>query len=297
MPFIKWDKSFEIGLKDIDDQHMELVGVMNTLFSALLSRKHADVLDQAFFTLDSYVKFHFQTEEDLFEVHGYPAATAHKEQHTDFQNRVQELRNHPENISPAADIQSLLTYLKNWFLTHTQGEDRKYIPFFQSKDLIVEVEAPPAVDTSIDRGTHKQKLFKSINVIPLVPWSSKFNIGDKRLDKQHQDLIELINVLYTTIKNPKRTDVVENALKELHAFTDYHFEYEEKILKDSEIPEIDSHRNMHREFRIKTAEIKSRYGKYKTVVDHDLVFSLRTWFTTHEIDQDMRLVAYLAKPR
>ncbi|MFT6249999.1 MAG: hemerythrin [Cognaticolwellia sp.] len=69
-----WNSNFETGVVEIDDQHQELVKIINT-YSHLLVNNSARIktIDQTLEELITYTKFHFCEEEALMSKIGlYP---------------------------------------------------------------------------------------------------------------------------------------------------------------------------------------------------------------------------------
>ena len=103
MPFVVWDKKYSVNVKQIDDQHQKLVGLINELYDAMLAGQGQPKLRTILASSVDYTKQHFLTEENLFALHGYPAGAEHKAEHVAF--------------------------LMNWLLNHIQSTDKKYSGF------------------------------------------------------------------------------------------------------------------------------------------------------------------------
>ena len=84
MSTIKWSDEYSVGVKQIDDQHKNLVDLINRLFDAMSLGKGKEVLGGVFDELKKYTIIHFQTEERLMVVYGYPDYEAHKKSHEDL---------------------------------------------------------------------------------------------------------------------------------------------------------------------------------------------------------------------
>ena len=79
-----WKDEFNIGIPDIDRQHMELLDQINRLSAAInLGSKDEEISDAIAF-VEKYVKVHFQMEESKMEKLGYPFIAEHKKTAPDF---------------------------------------------------------------------------------------------------------------------------------------------------------------------------------------------------------------------
>ena len=119
-----WDASLETGNAEIDDQHRQLIELMDE-FIEVDDRAPFEVFNM----LDKIMEFtniHFLMEEELMAQVGYPADAAEemKEQHWEFKAysrlRFLEFR-HGEILG----IHSYRTFLDNWLKIHEFGLDRK----------------------------------------------------------------------------------------------------------------------------------------------------------------------------
>jgi hemerythrin len=65
MPIFLWKKSYEIGIAEIDNQHRNLVGIINELSDAMMNRKGYIIVPKILEKLVDYIQFHFTTEEEI----------------------------------------------------------------------------------------------------------------------------------------------------------------------------------------------------------------------------------------
>lgn len=61
-----WNSNYETGVAEVDEQHQELVKIINN-YSHLLANNSATIedIDKTLETLITYTKFHFNEEETL----------------------------------------------------------------------------------------------------------------------------------------------------------------------------------------------------------------------------------------
>ena len=132
MAFITWKKEFEVGYLKVDDQHKELVSIINKLADAMGQGKGKEELGKVLHFLAEYTVSHFKTEEDLMALHGYPGFPAHKKIHTDLVAQVSDLVGKFDSGKSVLTVQ-VMNFLQDWLIKHIQGEDTKLAGFLNSR--------------------------------------------------------------------------------------------------------------------------------------------------------------------
>ena len=127
-----WDKSWEIGLVDIDSQHKQLVDIINQLGEAMKSRKTKDVLSDVLKELDEYTRKHFAFEEVLMKRYGHEGLEAHKPIHVKFVAQIQEFRQQVDEGSISVGVK-MFSFLGDWLRSHIRGTDIQYAKIIKAK--------------------------------------------------------------------------------------------------------------------------------------------------------------------
>ncbi len=81
MSFITWDENIALDITEIDNQHKQLVEIINTFFDAMKEARGIEVIDDTLKKLADYTSYHFTTEEKYFDRFGYTESERHKEEH------------------------------------------------------------------------------------------------------------------------------------------------------------------------------------------------------------------------
>ena len=87
---VQWQNSYSVGVKLVDDQHMELIRLTNKLFANCMAgpeRSKNSFLDVIHEVVD-YVSYHFGTEEKVMERVKYPEYAEHRCEHLLFVREV-----------------------------------------------------------------------------------------------------------------------------------------------------------------------------------------------------------------
>lgn len=120
---INWKKSFATDIASIDQEHRDLIDILNRFTEAyLFDPASVNILETLELIAAETIK-HFDHEERVMRNIGYPRFEIHKEKHkwliADISKRKVEVSSDPEN----SDFDELLKYLKYWLLRHIVSED------------------------------------------------------------------------------------------------------------------------------------------------------------------------------
>lgn len=287
MPYVDWNHDIEVGIEEIDEQHHNLVKLFNAVEGLRKEGKLAKNANKIIYTLLSFAKFHFRTEETLMLENGYPEYEKQKKEHDKLIEKVSNLKEKVEN-GKNVDYFSIYNFLIEWFPHHTRVHDLRYVPFFVENGI-----AKRAGKADGTKSQRKEKL--TLGQISLIEWIPEYDFGILDIDNQHRSLVDAINMLYVTINRPNKKEIVESAFKELKKYTSQHFNREEGLMEKHKYPDLIVHRMQHDDFKIQLAKIKQKYDKFKTVIDHDLVIMLRDWFMNHTQNEDRKYLVCIAK--
>ncbi len=134
MAYIEWSPEYSVGVEVFDNQHKKLVEIVNNLHESMLKGKSRSVMAEILDELIQYTVEHFQTEESLFDQHGYPKESEHRHQHKTLTDQVVAFRN--EFLAGTTMISiGLLEFLRKWLVEHMQGADMAYKGFFNENGV------------------------------------------------------------------------------------------------------------------------------------------------------------------
>ena len=132
MPYIVWKDSFDIGVKEMDEQHKLFVGYVNELFDAIQSGNAETIVAPILDKLTDYIQLHFAAEENILKSINYPMLENQKAQHAYFVSELTFLKSSFLNKSQTAH--NMFLFLKDWFIHHITTEDLKYAQFINKID-------------------------------------------------------------------------------------------------------------------------------------------------------------------
>ncbi|MDO9042814.1 MAG: bacteriohemerythrin [Desulfocapsaceae bacterium] len=127
---MSWSASLSVNIKQIDDQHKKLIGMINELHKAMKLKKSNSAMGSILDRLADYTVTHFATEEKLFAQYGYPEEKAHVELHRKLVAQVVDIQK-KFKAGNAMISMELMSFLKDWLVNHIQGTDKKYSSFLR----------------------------------------------------------------------------------------------------------------------------------------------------------------------
>ena len=122
VPFLGWQDSWRVGVRAIDEQHQNLVSLLNQLHEAMRSGRGNTVMGEILAKLISYTKAHFATEEELMQTHGYPEFLAHRAEHHKLTAKVLAFQKEFSAGKVGLSIE-VVEFLSGWLKGHILGTD------------------------------------------------------------------------------------------------------------------------------------------------------------------------------
>ena len=131
--FVKWNKKYSLGLKEIDSQHKKLLDFINEAHELLSMKNNKEEANKLVEELISFVRVHFGTEEKYFREFKYDGAGVHIAEHNRITLKVLRVY---DKIKKGDDaLLELLTLLREWFDEHCTTYDKDYVKCFKEHGL------------------------------------------------------------------------------------------------------------------------------------------------------------------
>ncbi len=101
------------------------------------------------------------------------------------------------------------------------------------------------------------------------------------LDNQHKKWFDIINRFYSAFKRKENPKVIMDILTELIDYTEYHFGFKEKYLKDFHSPYYESQKSEHQAFLEKLQETISEYANNQSIALIKMIIFIKEWSKTY----------------
>lgn len=133
MDLIRWSSRLSVGVREFDNQHKNMIEMINTLHAAMKTGKGASITGDIIDGLIAYTGSHFASEELLMLQHNFPGFEKHKAEHAALVQQVLQMQS--KYKEGKALPQTLMMFIKEWLMTHILAEDKEYGPYLNSKGI------------------------------------------------------------------------------------------------------------------------------------------------------------------
>ena len=123
-PLIEWNNQLAINHEIIDEQHHEMIAMINRLHDCIAEPAQRTQFSAQLEQLCDYTMGHFATEEKLMRQLDYPHLARHQAQHALLSQQAYELNQRFRGGELPLDT-AITETLREWLLNHIQGEDRE----------------------------------------------------------------------------------------------------------------------------------------------------------------------------
>ncbi len=134
MTVFAWQEEYSVGIREIDEQHKQLVAMVNDMHQALAQGKGREILGDILNKLIAYTQYHFGSEEALMEKYGFPDFPAHRQAHASMTAQAQALHEEFAGSDIKRSIE-VARFLQQWLNKHILETDKKYSSFLKKKGV------------------------------------------------------------------------------------------------------------------------------------------------------------------
>lgn len=122
--FIQWNDNYSVGVAQLDEQHQQLIGMLNQLYEEIGPEIKIDKVWPLLDSFNRYADSHFSFEERLAREYALPQNfyVDHRAEHEGYRERLGQLQHDFNQGNRHAPIQ-LMSFLSNWWLSHILVSD------------------------------------------------------------------------------------------------------------------------------------------------------------------------------
>ena len=130
---VTWSSTYSVGIKVIDDQHKELLNLVNDMYNHV--NNDDEEAERTYFLsvirhIVDYIKIHFATEEKIMKGTKFQGYAGHKRVHDTFiLNVVDIIKKYDEG--KRVSLIYFTNFIKDWILTHMAIMDKQYFEYLK----------------------------------------------------------------------------------------------------------------------------------------------------------------------
>ena len=128
----------------------------------------------------------------------------------------------------------------------------------------------------------------------LVEWTDRLALGVDEIDRQHYELVAILNDLHAAMSDGRDHESVAWSIGALTAYTKFHFGFEEKLLARHGYADLHAHTLEHRMFVRTLSDFKVAYAEGTAGLSLSLMAFLGDWLEHHIMGTDRRWVPAVA---
>lgn len=130
--------------------------------------------------------------------------------------------------------------------------------------------------------------------MPPITWHPGLHIGIPEIDEQHEKLTGMINELCLAYAEGRDKAVLSEIIIGVSDYAGYHFDAEEKRMREAADPEIEAHLAQHREFLGRSIGFLLSFVDGREELTVEVLDYLTGWWVAHITGTDKNLGRYLA---
>jgi len=132
MAWFEWNDSFLTGIGEIDEQHRQLVRLIDEFYLTMRQRTPQAGLVRLLKGMIEYAQSHFATEERWMREYSYPGLDAQIAQHTRFVEKVREITDRFVSGQLILSLE-ITSFLRDRLSQHILGTDKELGRFLTAR--------------------------------------------------------------------------------------------------------------------------------------------------------------------
>lgn len=129
-----------------------------------------------------------------------------------------------------------------------------------------------------------------------IEWNENYSVGNEKLDKQHKEIISIINTINMVSGKGVGKEKLADVLNDLTRYVHTHFLAEETLLISCNYFDVSSQKREHLQFKKQLAKFCSDSLVENEAIPSDIFEYLSTWWMNHILIEDMKYRDFLRHP-
>ena len=128
-----------------------------------------------------------------------------------------------------------------------------------------------------------------------VKWSPDYSVNIQAIDKQHRELLNILNRLFITITRREGDKAIAGMLDVLMEYTKMHFLHEERLMQKAKYADIEAHKLEHRKLIEQLDQLRRKHLLEEKPIYSEMLGFLENWLMDHLIGVDTQYSLALQK--
>lgn len=130
--------------------------------------------------------------------------------------------------------------------------------------------------------------------MPYLVWNKEISVGIDSIDREHQNLIALLNLFHDAVHHNRNADALSAIFDELATYIVTHFMHEEEHMMRTHYPGLFEHKYEHDTLRRELMAFHEKaMGTITPRLGKEILIFLKCWFSVHAISCDRAFAPYL----
>ncbi|PKP12023.1 MAG: hypothetical protein CVU09_00550 [Bacteroidetes bacterium HGW-Bacteroidetes-4] len=131
---LDWLADFELGIQEMDEQHKQLIDLVNAMHASLKQGKNKKEVKDNIRSFVDFASYHFGNEEQYFEQFGFSDTKDHTQEHKAFVKEILQFQS-DYSANKIKFLDDFMQFIKKWLHKHFSVSDKKYAALFKQNGL------------------------------------------------------------------------------------------------------------------------------------------------------------------
>jgi len=208
---IEWSEGLNLGIKDLDDDHKQLLNIINELLDAINNNVAVDIIIDKFTKLQSYAQSHYRREEDYLRKCGCIKLEEYKDKQHIFNNKIINLKNKLIASKNYEIFQEISLFLTEWLVAHIIEDNIPAINALGECELNQKEEDKSSFFARLcKKTTDKFSFSKRIFFSVLIPFIGMLFFGSIVIFANFNNYLDMKKMYTITTIIPYTNDLIHN---------------------------------------------------------------------------------------
>ncbi|MFH1155562.1 MAG: bacteriohemerythrin [Pseudomonadota bacterium] len=134
--------------------------------------------------------------------------------------------------------------------------------------------------------------------MPIIEWTDSLSVGVKDLDEQHQKWFAIYNKAHDQMMSGSIEALNllgPETLKEMIAYTNFHFASEEQFMEKMKYPGLEDHKALHKNFIRRLDQVALEIHRGEFILNSEVIKLIQNWLINHIMVEDMKINVFAGK--